>query len=70
VSGERLDAADRYARLWTAQDRIARHAQSIARRSHRDVDPAVLERLEDACADGDLDALLAALADLLDEVEA
>jgi hypothetical protein len=65
---ERLDAADRYARLWVAQDRIERHTRNLA--SNRNLDPDLAQRLEDAARGGDLDALLAALADLLDEANA
>jgi hypothetical protein len=64
---ERLDAVDLHARLWRAEDRIARHARSIA--SNRDLDPALAQRLEDAARDSDLDALLAALGDLLAEAD-
>jgi hypothetical protein len=61
---ERLDTVDRYARLWLAEDRIERHARSIA--SNRNLDPDLLERLQAAARAGDLDALLEALGDLLE----
>jgi hypothetical protein len=64
---ERLDAVDLHARAWLAEDRVERHARSIA--SNRNLDPVHVERLEDAASSGDLDALLAALGDLLDEAD-
>jgi hypothetical protein len=64
---EHLDDWDLALRLWSSQDKIQRHAERISR--CLDLDPVSTEKIENAARDGDADEFLAAVRDLLDEME-
>jgi hypothetical protein len=63
-----LDAVDRHARLWRAEDRILARARRLS--AAYDLDAEYVERMESACLHGDSGAFERALGELLDEIAA